>query len=172
MLTKLSSLKTEFTGVDFSKYTSKVSDFVDRFSNYSGSLASSITDKTVRDRIMKIFTEECVSYCSTSFPTDFYVDLASLFSGLSPFASGTASIRSALRETMYRSWSASGGECSLGLFFCVYRSTSVIQSSHPALYVNGSRDPLLSRFVRDCTGYVPGSGEKRSLLDRLFYTTY
>ena len=31
MLTKLSSLKTEFSGVDFSKYTSKVSEFVNEF---------------------------------------------------------------------------------------------------------------------------------------------
>ena len=33
MLTKSSSLKTNFTGVDFSKYTSKVSEFVSEFSS-------------------------------------------------------------------------------------------------------------------------------------------
>ena len=33
MLTKLSSLKTTFSGIDFSKYSSKVSDFVSEFSS-------------------------------------------------------------------------------------------------------------------------------------------
>ena len=33
MLTKLSSLKTTFSGIDFSKYSSKVSDFVNEFSS-------------------------------------------------------------------------------------------------------------------------------------------
>ena len=33
MLTKSSSLKTTFSGVDFSKYTSKVSEFVSEFSS-------------------------------------------------------------------------------------------------------------------------------------------
>lgn len=33
MLTKLSSLKTTFTGVDFSKYSSKINEFVDEFSS-------------------------------------------------------------------------------------------------------------------------------------------
>ncbi len=33
MLTKLSSLKTEFSGVDFSKYSSKISEFVKEFSS-------------------------------------------------------------------------------------------------------------------------------------------
>ena len=33
MLTKNSSLKTMFSGVDFSKYSSKTSDFVNEFSS-------------------------------------------------------------------------------------------------------------------------------------------
>ena len=33
MLTKSSSLKTTFSGVDFSKYSSKVSEFVNEFSS-------------------------------------------------------------------------------------------------------------------------------------------
>ncbi|WP_294429781.1 clostripain-related cysteine peptidase [uncultured Treponema sp.] len=151
---------------------SKIPSFVTQFSDYSFQLASSINDKAERDRIMKIFTEKAVSYCSASFPTDFYVDVKSCLSLLAPSSKGTDSLILALDDAVFRSWSASGKTCSLGLFFCVYRNSSVIQSSHPAMYVNGAREPLLSRFVRDCTGYVPLRDENVSLLNRLFYTNF
>lgn len=149
----------------------KIPMVVNQLSVYSKSLADSITSKSQRDKISSVFTEKCVSYCAVSYPSDFYVDLRDLLSFLDSTDKKKKLVR-ALDEAIVSSWSASGHTSSLGLFFCVYQSSGVIQASHPSMYTNGSRDPLVSRFVTDCTGYVPCIKKNGSLMEKLFYTNF
>ncbi|MBR1537382.1 MAG: hypothetical protein IJ630_10645 [Treponema sp.] len=150
---------------------SKIEAVVKLFSSYSKTLASTISTKETRDAVFEIFTKKAVSYCATEYPTDFYVDIKSLSSCLDSYISGD-SLRSALDEALVCDWSALGNTASLGVFFCVYKTVNLISPSHPSLYINGSRDTLLSKFVSDCTGYVPTSDKSGSLLDKLFYTSF
>lgn len=149
----------------------KIPDIVQEFSSFSKNLAKSINSKSSRNRILSAFTDGCISYFATSYPTDFYVDLKDLILHTSSGKQADKLV-TLIDDSLVFSWSANGDPCSLALFFCVYRSCGVIQASHPSMYVNGSRDPLLSRFVINCTGYVPTAGCTGSLLDRLFYTNY
>lgn len=149
----------------------KVPAFVRAFSDYTKKFASSINTKGMHDEIFGIFEKGCVSYCSTSYPTDFYVDVRDLLLKLSAYCPGDE-VLSILSQSVVKDWSASGAESSFGVFFGVYRSPGVLQSSHPQNYRKGSRDTNLGRFVRDCDGYVPTEENSGSLLDKLFYTNY
>ena len=152
---------------------SKVNPLVNQFSYCMQIVADSIRTKSLRDSIFSSLTEDAVSYCATSYPTDFYLDVDWLVSSLSAFdASNFSTLKTLLDEAVYATWSASGAVSSLGVFFCVYRASGIIQSSHPSMYLNGSRETLLSRFVSDCTGYVPSIGNSGSFLDKLFYTQF
>ncbi len=156
-----------FTCVDLKK----IPAVVEAFSEYAANLASEITTRQKRDEIFALFEGEGVSYCSTVYPTDFYVDLADILTRLySHKESGR--VLDLLSHALVFEWSASGATASLGLFFCVYKSAGVISSSHPSMYVNGSRETCLSRFVKDCTGYVPTLSLSGSLLDKLFYENF
>ena len=157
-----------FSCVDLSKIPAFVADF----SDYSLSLSSSISTEKRRDEIFTIFTDSCLSYCDASYPTDFYVDVGDALSLLEPYYP-SALVRDSLADCMVSSWSASGDDVSLALFFCVYQTKKSISPSFPSMYKSGSREPLLSRFVRDCTGYVPSEEvSMTSLLDKLFYGTF
>lgn len=149
----------------------KIPELVNQLSLYAKSLAASIKTKDDRDKVFSVFTEKCVSYCAVSYPSDFYVDLKDLLSFMDSNDRKSRLVRS-LNDCLVSSWSASGRTASLGLFFCVYQSSGVIQASHPSMYTNGSRDPLVSRFVTDCTGYVPCIKKNGSLLEKLFYTNF
>ncbi|MCR4822048.1 MAG: hypothetical protein K5873_04140 [Treponema sp.] len=158
-------------------YLEKIPDLVKHFSDYSASLASAINTGAKRDKIFTHFTKNPQTYCSTTYPTDFYIDLKTLYSASSKASlSNVISIspfRQALEEALFRTWSASGREVSLGVFFCVYKSSLLIQNTHPSLYFSDSRDPLLSRFVCQCKGYVPSSDKSpSSLLDKIFYFNF
>lgn len=150
---------------------SKIPAVVEEFSSYAGGLAETISSEDVRDVVFEIFTDKAVSYCSTSYPTDFSVDFADVVSHLDSFLP-SEKLMALVSDSLVYSWSSSGKTSSLGLFFCVYRSAGVISDSHPSMYVNGSRDTNLGRFVRDCSGYVPTSDRSGSLLDKLFYENF
>ena len=149
----------------------KIPDVVKSFSLFSQSLADSLAEKSDRDQVFSVFNEKCVSYCAVTYPTDYYVDLKDMISYFEESDEKTE-LEKALDEAILYSWSAAEKTCSMGLFFCVYQGNGVIQGSHPSMYTNGSRDTLLSRFVKDCTGYVPSMSKSGSLLDKLFYTAY
>lgn len=149
----------------------KIPALVDSFSDYASGLASEICSRQERDEIFSLFESECVSYCSPLYPTDFYVDLADILLALDSHKASEA-VLDLLSQALVFDWSASGATASLGLFFCVYKSAGVISSSHPSLYVNGSRETSLSRFVKDCPGYVPTISLSGSLLDKLFYEAF
>lgn len=144
---------------------------IQSFSDYSKRLADSIENCQQKDSVFEVFEKKAVSYCALSYPTDYYVDLLSLLNCLDAFLP-SEEIRASLSMSLYSSWSASQADCSMGVFFCVYASAAMIQPYHPAMYTNGSRDPLLSAFVQDCSGYVPSLFNTGSLLDKLFYTSY
>lgn len=155
---------------------SLIPDLVDSLSSYSRLLADSICDKNSRDLVFNFLTSETVSYCATTYPTDFSVDLLSLSDAAKvcglDIGSASAELKESLSSALIYSWSAAGLPVSLGVFFCIYKNASCIQGSHPSLYFNGSRDTLLSRFVSDCSGYVPSISNHGSLLDKLFYTNF
>lgn len=152
---------------------SKIVAVTQNFSAYAQSVANAVKTKTVRDSILSTLTENCASYCATTYPTDFYLDVYDMVSLLYSYdSSKSAALQNLLDNALYSSWSASGKKSSLGVFFCVYRAAGVVQSSHPTMYVNGSRETLLSRFVSDCAGYVPTLGNAGSFLDKLFYTQF
>ena len=150
---------------------SKIPAIVQEFSEYAGQLASKITDKTIKDQVFELFSDKAVSYCSTTYPTDYYVDFSDILSYLDGFHP-SGKLKDLLSIAQVFSWSATGEEASLALFFCVYRSAGVISGSHPSMYVNGSRETNLSRFVTECDGYVPTADRRGSLLDKLFYANY
>ncbi|MBQ4379333.1 MAG: hypothetical protein II821_09080 [Treponema sp.] len=156
-----------FTCVDLSE----MENVVDVFSEYSKSLSDLIVTKDIRNSIFEELTKNTVSYHATEYPTDFYFDIYDASSVLTDYLSGEE-LQKSLDKALSCSWSASGNSASLGVFFCVYKTASVIQSSHPASYISGSRDTLLSEFVSQCTEYVPSSDNKGSLLDKLFYTNF
>lgn len=149
----------------------KIPCFVRAFSDYTKKLAASVCTKEIRDELFGIFEKKCISYCSTSYPTDFYVDVMDLLLNLSPYCPDRDVIAT-LSEALVKEWTSTGAGASPGVFFGVYRSPGVLQSSHPQNYRKGSRDTNLSRFVRDCDGYVPSEDNSGSLLDKLFYTNY
>lgn len=151
----------------------KIPDLVEKFSSFAGDVACSIETKEERDKIYKIFSSECVSYFANSYPTDFYVDLSDALSCLdSAGIDGAVEIKALVDGALARSWSACGKNASLAVFFCVETAQGVPQGSHPSMYVSDSRDTDVSRFVKDCSGYVPTTERTGSLLDRLFYTFF
>ena len=151
---------------------SKISDAVGKFSEFSQSLADSIDTNTVSAEISAIITEKSLSYCASSYPTDFYVDISDMLSNFAALGIDEAeNVKNYFDDSIVCDWSASGARVSLGVFFCVYISSAVMSASHPSMYVNGSRNTGISLFVTDCTGYVPSYQQKNgSLLDKLFYT--
>ena len=149
----------------------KIPDVVKSFSEFSQAVADSIDTKNERDEVFSILNRDAVSYCAVTYPTDFYVDLKDMISYFAEYEE-KEKLEKALDEAVISSWSAADKICSMGVFFCVYQGNGVIQGSHPSMYTNGARDTLLSRFVSDCTGYVPSINKNGSLLDKLFYTAY
>ena len=77
---------------------------------------------------------------------------------------------SALRAAISCSWNATqtGSPFPMSVFYAVFVGEDIPQVSHPAAYINGSRDAGQSQFVRQCTGYVPTTSRSGSLLDKLF----
>ena len=149
----------------------KIGEAVQSFNDSCKSLSEWINSRARRGSIFSIFENDCLSYCSSSYPTDFYVDFGDLLSRLSFFVDFSEA-SSLLEDSILYSWSASDFTASLGLFFCVYRSKGIMEVSHPQSYVNGSRETLLSQFVTSCDFYVPTLKNNGSLLDKLFYTNY
>ena len=108
---------------------------------------------------------------ASSYPTDSYVDVVDLLEKLSSHGyKGFDETKNAISESLVSSWSASGKNVSLGIFFCVYQDAGIPSTSHPSMYVNGSRNTGLSRFVQNVSSYVPTLEKKGSLLDKLFYS--
>ena len=152
---------------------SRIPSAVDKFSEFSKKLAQKIDTKPARDEIFSVFSSEASSYMASSWPTDFYVDVADLLEKLTLHAySESKDALDAFADSIVSSWSASGKKVSMGLFFCVYQGAGIPQPSHPSMYVNGSRDTSMSRFVQNVSAYVPTTEKTGSLLDKLFYTSY
>ncbi|MBQ0051619.1 MAG: hypothetical protein KBT11_06080 [Treponema sp.] len=152
---------------------SKVPDLVSAFDTYSRNLAEKISTKENKNTVFEVFQKKTISYYSSAYPTDFYVDLHSLITELEPLELESGeTVMELLEQTVVDGWSASGDFCGPGLFFVVLTQKGRLDFSHPNEYVNGTRNSGICKFVSNCSGYVPTDSCKGSLLDKLFYTYY
>lgn len=156
---------------------SQVENLVLSFNSFSKTATLKIKDFDIRNKIFKLIENESVSYLSTQFPTDFYVDIFSLKKILCSVLDYDDVIlageifENALNSAVAGSWNVSGG-CSLGVFFGFYKSSGIFSQSHYEPYIKGSRDSDACNFVSLCDGYVPTKNCSGSLLDKLFYTNF
>lgn len=155
---------------------SKIENFVSAFDDFSAGAASKITSSAVRNKIFSSLESNSVSYLSSFSETDFYIDVFSLEKNISEIlqddeiSSLGEKMEEALDSAVLSHWNKLDGK-SLSVFMGEYKSIGIFSLSHPDLYVNGSRNSEICKFVSFCSNYVPTINQKGSLLDKLFYMT-
>lgn len=156
---------------------SEVENLVSVFDDFAQESASKITTSSLRNEIFSFAENDSASYFVSGTQTDFYVDILSFEKNVcevlqdDEVSAAGKNLENALDAALLSSWNVNGG-CSVSVYFGYYKSGGVFSLSHPSLYVNGSRDAGICKFVSKCDGYVPTESKAGSLLDKLFYTSF
>lgn len=154
----------------------KCENLILSFNDFCATAASKIDSYAKRDDFISIFQDKCVSYKPLGFPCDFYVDSKSLVEQIALYDNSLSekaeNLKTSFDEFILSSWSSKNDFCSPGVFYSVFNAEGVVSSSHPDSYFSDSNSPDIGLFVSDCFGYVPSKSNKKSLLDKIFYTFF
>ncbi len=176
-----SQFKSQYSGVNYACFSafdlSKVGEIISSFNDLASNVADSIDCFDSQSEMRTIFLEKVPLYYQNSYPCDAFFDLfsfAEILAGQkSELVSEAESFQKALQSALLFSWSKGDfSKVPLGAFFSIFVGEGVPDSTHPDLYVRGSRAAGQTRFVSACPGYVPSQENRGSLLDKLFYTNF
>lgn len=156
---------------------SEAENLVSSFDDFAAKTALKITDSPLRNEIFSLAENDSASYFASGTQTDFYVDVLSFEKNIckvmqnDEISAAGKNLENALDSALLSSWNVNGGG-SVSVYFGYYKSGGVFSLTHPSLYINGSRDAGICKFVSRCDGYVPTESKAGSLLDKLFYTSF
>lgn len=151
------------------------------FDEYMGTVADMITTRDIRDDVMGILYSN--KNCGTKRFTygaansDVYLDIKSCVMELQTyFDSSLLDLKAAdftgkFNKCISYNWNWDDFEGGLGVYFQTLSSGSLLSISHPSAYIQGKTIEQID-FVADSQGYVPGEKNDKSLLEKLFYTSF
>ncbi|GMO50381.1 MAG: hypothetical protein Pg6C_14100 [Treponemataceae bacterium] len=177
---------TDETAYSISKiYLPAVSAAAELFCAFSQAVADTIVSMPARDGIFSILKTETQSEYAPVYPTDMFLDAASVVNTLNGYIQdlagmddetkadiqlaaerAIAAIDACVMQTMR---DGRENDPAISVFFAELRSENVLAPSHSNAYVKDSGFVNQSMFVKRTTGWVPTKTGQGSLLDKVFY---
>ena len=155
--------------------TAGVQELRDSLEDFAAVLATTITSRDERDRVLDTLLQDTRGYHHGSYPCDLFLDVADMAErftghGTATVAAGARRLKEAVAGAVSTPEAAAG---QVGLHLIPLAGRSTTATSHSQEYVRGSGVTGQGRFVAESYGWAPtDGGAGGSLLDRLFYTTY
>lgn len=160
----------------------KVEVYFQNFEDYMKAVSEKITDRTVRDDLLRIIYTDPMSgvekYTFGTQNSDIYLDIHSLVKELQNYFKNDTPIKAAAekiafseQEMILDSWNSFGTDGSLGIYFQTLAAGDLLSAVHPAAYIKGRTSEQIS-FVLDSNWYVPDSKSENSFLEKLFYKKF
>lgn len=157
-------------------------DYFSAFDNLMAGFADNIYSRSIRDDLMGILYSntncETEKFTYGSENSDVYLDIASMIEELSSYFTQSSALvelkqtyDEAAEDAIIGSWTYSGKNGGLSVYFSSLADGSLLSVTHPAKYINGKTVQQID-FVTQSQGYVPNIQNDDSFLGKLFYKSF
>lgn len=172
-----SSARASICAVDLSK----IENLVCSFDEFSKVLSEKITSAALKDKVLgflysdKDCHTEKYTYGKSGF--DVYLDTVSIVNESnrnfndSRIETACKNFLETEQNCIFADWASDRDKGSLSVFFQTLSTDGLLAARHPDGYIYGNTINQL-KFIKKCTGYVPGYSEDAGLLEKLFYYSF